>query len=100
MLADNAEVDPGAEIPIAEQYIFINTVPYARRIEIGKTKSGRDFVVSVPNRIYERTAQDAKARFNNIAKIQFNYLELEGSYRINGKMQSQTPRYATVKFVK
>jgi hypothetical protein len=95
LLADNDEVDPGATIPPAEQYVFINTVPYARRIEIGKTKSGRDFVMQVPNRIYERTARDAKARFGNVAKIQFNYLELEGAYVTNGKMQSQTPRYAT-----
>lgn len=95
LLADNDEIAPGAAIPPADQYVFVNTVPYARRIEIGKTKAGRDFVMQVPNRIYENTARDAKGRFGNIAKIQFNYLELEGAYAINGKMQTQTPRYAT-----
>lgn len=95
LLADNVEIDPGAAIPQADQYIFINTVPYARRIEVGKTKEGRDFVMQVPNRIYEQTAKDAKSRFGNLAKIQFNYLELEGAYITNGKMQSKTPRYKT-----
>ena len=56
--------DPVAP-PLASEYVFLNTVPYARKIEIGKTESGRDFVIQVPNRIYERTANDAQARFGN-----------------------------------
>jgi hypothetical protein len=35
-------------------------------------------VIRFENRIYERTAQDAKSRFGNIAKIRFTYQPLIG----------------------
>ncbi|WP_420133956.1 hypothetical protein [Rhodopseudomonas sp.] len=77
LFADGVEVLRGSEIPVAEEYVFLNLVPYARKIEIGKTKSGRDFVIQVPNRIYERTATAAKARFGNMATIRFSYRAAE-----------------------
>lgn len=74
LFAAGVEVLPtDPNIPEAEDYTFVNLVPYARKIEIGKTKSGRDFVVQVPNRIYERTARDAGRRYGNLAKIRFSY---------------------------
>ncbi len=73
LFADGTEVDLDAEVPSASEYTFLNPLPYARKIEIGKTRSGRDFVISVPNRIYERTADDAKKRFGNLANIRFSY---------------------------
>lgn len=72
MLADGAEADPHNP-PMATLYTFLNTVPYARKIEIGKTESGRDFVVQVPNRIYIRTGDEAKSKFGNIAKIRTGF---------------------------
>ena len=68
LFADDVEVDADNP-PMASQYTFFNLVPYARRLEVGKTKTGRDFLISVPNRIYERTGEDAKAKFGNVAKI-------------------------------
>lgn len=73
LFADGVETAVGEVLPGAEEYVFLNPVPYARKLEIGKTKGGRDFLVSVPNRIYERTAKDAKARFGNIVNIRFSY---------------------------
>lgn len=78
LYADGVEVDPFGVVPSAQQYVFTNSTPYSRKIEIGKTASGRDFVIQVPNRIYERTANDAKARFGNTAKIRFTYQPLIG----------------------
>lgn len=78
LYADSVEIDPFGAVPQAEQYVFTNSVPYTRKIEIGKTKSGRDFVIQVANRIYERTAEDAKAKFGNQAKIRFAYQSLQG----------------------
>lgn len=72
LYADGVECDP-VNPPPATEYVYLNLVPYSRKIEIGKTKAGRDFVIQVPNRIYERTAQDANARFGNIARIRFTY---------------------------
>jgi hypothetical protein len=72
MLADGAEADP-YNPPMATQFTFLNLMPYSRRIEIGKTESGRDFVIQVENRIYIRTGEDAKAKFGNIAKIRTGF---------------------------
>ena len=71
--ADGRPFALGTVVPQAAEYSVLNTVPYARKIEIGKTKSGRAFVIQVPNKIYERTAREARARFGNIAKITFTY---------------------------
>lgn len=77
LYADGAECDPQRP-PIAKEYTFLNLVPYSRKIEIGKTKSGRDFVIQVENRIYERTANDAKAKFGNVAKIRSTFSSTVG----------------------
>jgi hypothetical protein len=82
LFADGREVPIGGEIPLADEYVFINTVPYARKIEVGKTKAGRAFVIQVPNRIYERTAKDAKSRFGNSADISFGYRQAQGAYTL------------------
>ncbi len=78
LFADGREVDPYGIVPTATQYVFTNSVPYTRKIEVGKTRTGRPFVIQVPNKIYERTANDAKAKYGNIAKIRFTYQALIG----------------------
>lgn len=70
-LMNAANVTPDSNIPDASEYLFTNPLPYARRIEFGKTRDGRDFVVSVPNRIYDRVARDARAQFRGMANISF-----------------------------
>lgn len=70
-LMNAAEVSEDTRLPRADEFSFTNTVPYARKIEFGKTKAGRDFVIQVPNHIYERTARDARQRFRGIADIQY-----------------------------
>lgn len=82
LFADGAEVPKGTQIPAADEYVFTNLVPYARKIEVGKTKTGRAFVVQVKNRIYERTAKDAKSRFGNQADIRLEYRAPVGAYRL------------------
>jgi hypothetical protein len=82
LFADGTEVPVGGRIPPADEYVFINLVPYARRIEVGKTKAGRDFVIQVPNHIYERTAKDARGRFGNQADIKFALRDATGAYRL------------------
>jgi hypothetical protein len=69
LFADGVETEIGVEVPQADVYTFINLTPYARKLEVGKTESGRDFLIQVPNRIYERTYRDARSRFGNTAKI-------------------------------
>lgn len=63
--------------------IFVaNPVPYARRLEVGKLDNGRDFLISVPNRIYERIAKKAEAKFKSVARIYSTYATLPNSYTL------------------
>lgn len=71
LFADGVEVAVEAAGEVAQEYVFLNTVSYARKVEIGKTRSGRSFLISVPNKIYQRTARDASRRFGNLARISF-----------------------------
>lgn len=100
---NGAPVDkPPVTLNAGDEIIIANPVPYARRIEIGKTESGRDFVIQVSNRIYERTAGDLRSKYRNIANISFEYISppssdrysikgaLKGSYKgKNGKLQKR-----------
>ena len=90
LLADGRTIEEGQQVPHAEVYTFVNVVPYARRIEVGKTESGRDFVIQVPNRIAERTAKDAAARFGNIARIRSVWINLQGAYTLRHDQASRS----------
>lgn len=82
LFADGQEVTDASKPPDASEYVFINTVPYARKIEIGKTKSSRSFVIQVEPRIYERVAIDARSRFGNVASIKFGYRTSTNAYSL------------------
>jgi hypothetical protein len=76
LFADGREIAAVAGagiVPPAEEYSFVNLTPYARKVEVGRTKSGRAFLLQVPNQIYQRVATDAARRFGNLAKIRFTY---------------------------
>lgn len=77
LLADGAPASPGSAPP-AKEYVFINTEPYARKIEIGITHSGRAFEVRVENRIYQRTAADAARQFPGVS-VAFEFREAAGA---------------------
>lgn len=98
LFADGVETKVGTNIPAAEEYSFTNMVPYARKIEIGITEAGRSFVVQVPNRIYERTGKDARARFGNIAKIQFTYRGIVGGYQIKAGTAGRAHNRSEVRY--
>ncbi|MGE0575385.1 MAG: hypothetical protein AB7F22_10640 [Reyranella sp.] len=84
VFADGIEVLATDAVPAAAEYAFLNIVPYARRIEVGKRADGTPFLLQVPNRIYERTAEDARRRFGNIASIKFGYRSPVMAYQAAG----------------
>jgi hypothetical protein len=64
-------INPGDKIYIA------NPVPYARRLEIGRTKGGaRPFLISVPNRIYYRVTEMIKTEGKGRAKVYMKFIDL------------------------
>jgi hypothetical protein len=67
LFADNVEVQFGATVPEAREYIFVNTQPYARKIERGLSAQARSGV-------YEVVSVLASRRFGNVARIRFSFV--------------------------
>lgn len=65
LYADGSETDP-ANPAQATEYVFLNTQPYARKIEKGLSPAA-------PDGVYEGVATQAAARFGNMAKVSFAY---------------------------
>lgn len=74
LFADENEISVGEIIPPAQEYVFMNLVPYARKIEQG---ASRQF-----DHVYETTAKNARARFGNIATIGFTFRGIVGGLQI------------------
>lgn len=84
-----------AQIAETDEVGVTNIVPYARRLEVGKTKSGRAFVLRVEPRIYERVAKRMLVpRYGRVADIEFGYVTLPNAYVVTGGLQRRTPHYA------
>lgn len=84
VIATANDIVSGADIPNAKTYYYSNPVPYARRLEVGVTKSGRAFVIQVPPHIYERVANEASGKFDN-ADIRFAFATIaKQDYVIQG----------------
>lgn len=64
--AGGVEVAPGGEVPPAEEYVFLNIQPYARKIERGLSPQA-------PDGVFQGVAALAKRRFGNMAHIRFSY---------------------------
>jgi hypothetical protein len=89
----NGQPSAAGPIPAGAVVMIANPVPYARRLEIGKTESGRAFLVSKPNRLYERVARAAANRFPTV-EITFGYVTLPNAITSKGHVgrTSRNPR--------
>lgn len=69
IFADGILVDDTESLPQAREYIFVSTLPYARKIEGGE--GHRPQSEQAPQGVYEVTSFQARNRFGNSAKIVF-----------------------------
>lgn len=75
LFADGTPIDFNATAQgLAGEYVFVNTQPYARKIERGQSPQA-------PHGVYEAVATLAKRRFGRLAKIEFNFRTLTGGQR-------------------
>lgn len=65
LFADGVQVPIDNRIPESREYTFVSTLPYSRKIEKG-------FSSQSPSGVYEITAFQARARFGNVARIEFD----------------------------
>lgn len=61
--AGGREIDPGGEVPPADEFVFLSAAPYARRLEKHHEPTG----------IYEGVAAMARQRFGDIANVRFTF---------------------------
>lgn len=66
LYADGEQVDVKTPPPSADEYVFTNLQPYARKIERGESDQA-------PDGVFEAVAALAMQRFGNQAKIKFTY---------------------------
>ena len=75
VFADGGQIDPAVpQTTLAREYVFVNSVPYARKIERGMSPQA-------PHGVYEVTAAAARRKFGRIAKIEFGFRTLTGGQR-------------------
>lgn len=64
--ADGEPVDPGQPVPPADEYVFTNIQPYARRIERGWSEQ-------TPEGVFQVVVAMVATRYRNLADIRFGY---------------------------
>lgn len=78
LFADGADTENPNAAPPAEEYVFLNVQPYARKIERGQSSQA-------PDGVYQAVATLARRRFGNVASIDFSYRTAIGGGIIGGR---------------
>lgn len=71
LFADGREIDFDGDIPPANQYVFVNAVPYARKIEKGRSSEA-------PDGVYQVVAVLAQREFSSVAQITYAFASIRG----------------------
>jgi len=89
LFADGVDTENPNAAPPAAEYIFINTQPYARKIEGIRTRRGltlrQPLSPQAPDGVYQAVAHLARQRFGNVVSIDFSYRTALGGMVIGGK---------------
>lgn len=83
VFADGVEIEPSATVPAASEFVFINLMPYARKIERGASSQA-------PDGVYQAVAVMAQRRFGNVARITFAYRTALSGRIIDGKQGNRS----------
>jgi hypothetical protein len=77
--ADGIEIDPAAPVPLdATEFAFLNSQPYARKIERGESPQA-------PDGVFQSVAALAQRRFGNVAKVRFEWRAIAGGAILTGR---------------
>jgi hypothetical protein len=82
-LIDGHEQPIDTPIPAnAAQAIVVVTVPYSRKLEVGRTESGRPFSIQVPQHFVETACLRLRSEMRDLAKFTFQYTHLSGAHTL------------------
>lgn len=82
ILIDGAEAPLTSISATTREVRIVASVPYARRLEIGRRRGGGFFVLQVGPFIVKETAETARYLFGSLASITFEYVDLTGAYSL------------------
>jgi len=83
VLADGVEIVASEDVLAAKEYVFINVVPYARKIERGSSSQA-------PDGVYQAVAALARQRFGNVARITFSYRTVMSGALVTGRVGNRS----------
>lgn len=84
---DKVRLERNSELNRGDEVFVANTVPYSRRLEVGKTDSGRPFVMKVDPHIYERVMKTVLIpKYGKVAKFRHGYVTLPNAWVIKGRL--------------
>lgn len=78
LFADGVDTENPNNPPPAQEYVFLNIQPYARKIERGQSSQA-------PDGVYQAVATLARRRFGNVARIDFSYRTAIGGAVVGGR---------------
>jgi hypothetical protein len=80
-LINGHQQDPEEPIPSDTREATIAvTVPYARKLEVGRTQSGRAFSIQVPLHFVEHSMIKLRNQMRDLATFEFTYIDLAGAH--------------------
>jgi hypothetical protein len=87
-LINGEEWDLGKPIPAnVQSSVVVVTVPYARRLEVGRTRSGRPFVIQVEQHFVEHVSMLLNQRLRDLATFTFGYIDLDNAHELTARWQ-------------
>ncbi len=80
-------IERNSELKRGDEVFVANTVPYARRLEVGKTDSGRPFVIQVEPDIYKRVMKTVLVpKYGKVVEFRHGYVTLPNAWIIKGRL--------------
>lgn len=87
LFADGVEVPLGKQVPLADSYVFLNTTPYARKIEGSDTRQPESR--QSPDGVYRAVAalaqQEARFRGSNSVRVTYSFRAAIGPSIVGGR---------------
>lgn len=77
VFVDDTRASLGAITPATRLIEIAPTMPYSRRLEIGRDRQGGPFIVQAPMNLVQDTMRVLRTTYRNVARLGFTYVQME-----------------------
>lgn len=96
VLIDGEEGSPADIGGDVKEVVIVATVPYSRRLEVGKRRDGKPFIVQVKPHIVEETAIVARRLWGDLATFEYTVVALSNAYQLKTQASVRRRRGVTI----